>query len=51
MKKFMVIYHAPIDAIQQMGNVSPEEMKKGMEPWMVIVFNGNAGCLFLSLNN
>ena len=34
MKKFIVIYHAPIEAIQQMWNASPEEMKKGMEPWM-----------------
>jgi hypothetical protein len=34
MKKFVVIYHAPIEAIQQMGNASPEEMKKGMETWM-----------------
>lgn len=32
MKKFMVLYMAPISAEAQM-NVSPEEMKKGMEPW------------------
>ena len=51
MKKFMVIYHAPIDAIQQMCNVYQEEMKRGNGARMVIVFNGNAGCLFLSLNN
>ena len=29
----MILYMAPISAEQQM-NVSPEEMKKGMEPWM-----------------
>ena len=32
MKKFMVLYMAPVAAEVQM-NVSPEEMKKGMEPW------------------
>ncbi len=30
--KFMLLYLAPVSAEQQM-NVSPEEMKKGMEPW------------------
>jgi hypothetical protein len=34
MKKFMILYMAPISAEEQM-NVSPEEMKKGMEPWIV----------------
>ena len=28
----MVLYMAPVAAEEQM-NVSPEEMKKGMEPW------------------
>jgi hypothetical protein len=32
MKKFMILYMAPVSAEVQM-NVSPEEMKKGMEPW------------------
>jgi hypothetical protein len=32
MMKFMVLYMAPVSAEAQM-NVSPEEMKKGMEPW------------------
>ena len=34
MKKFVVIYHAPITALEQMQNATPEEMKAGMEPWM-----------------
>lgn len=34
MTKFMVLYMAPVSAEAQM-NVSPEEMKKGMEPWNV----------------
>ena len=33
MKKFMILYMAPVSAEQQM-NVSPAEMKKAMEPWM-----------------
>ena len=33
MKKFMILYMAPVSAEQQV-NVSAEEMKKGMEPWL-----------------
>ena len=35
MKKFIVIYHAPLDAMKGMENTTPEEQKKGMEAWMV----------------
>lgn len=34
MKKFIVLYYAPASAVEQMTKASPEEMKKGMEPWM-----------------
>lgn len=34
MKKFIVIYHAPMEAAQKMAMATPEEAKKGMEPWM-----------------
>jgi hypothetical protein len=34
MKKFIVLYHAPADAMQQTANTSPEEQAKGMEVWM-----------------
>ena len=34
MKKFIVIYHTPIDAMQQTANATPEEQAKGMEAWM-----------------
>ncbi len=34
MKKFIVLYHAPVQALQSMGDATPEDMKKGMEPWM-----------------
>jgi len=30
----MLLYMAPISGAEQMKNTSPEEMKKGMEPWM-----------------
>ena len=35
MKKFIVIYHMPKGAAWKMEGVSPEDMKKGMESWMV----------------
>ena len=34
MKKFIVIYTAPISAQQQTAALSPEEQAKGMEAWM-----------------
>lgn len=34
MKKFIVLYHAPIDAMKQTAKASPEEQAKGMEGWM-----------------
>ena len=34
MKKFIILYHAPEDAMKQTANVSPEEQAKGMEGWM-----------------
>ncbi len=33
LNKYMILYVAPVSAEEQM-NVSPEEMKKGMEPWL-----------------
>src|SRR4051812_9891384 len=30
----MVLYLAPQEAMEKMANASPEDMKKGMEPWM-----------------
>ncbi|MFN0030983.1 MAG: YciI family protein [Flavobacteriales bacterium] len=34
MKKFIVIYHAPFSAAQQMASATKEEQAKGMEGWM-----------------
>jgi hypothetical protein len=34
MAKFMVIYHAPVAATEQMAKATPEEMAEGMKPWM-----------------
>lgn len=33
MKKYIVIYHAPEEAAKKMADVSPEDARKGMEPW------------------
>ena len=34
MKKFIVLYHAPAEAMAKMAEATPEDMQKGMEPWM-----------------
>jgi len=34
MKKFIVLYHAPADAMEQTASLSPEDQAKGMEAWM-----------------
>jgi hypothetical protein len=34
MTEFIVIYYAPTSAIEKTHNMSPEDMKKGMEAWM-----------------
>ena len=33
MKKFLVLYRAPISASEQMAKVTPEQGKQGMELW------------------
>ena len=35
MKKFLVLYKAPLDAMAQTANVTPEQQAKGMEAWMI----------------
>jgi hypothetical protein len=32
MKKFMVIYHAPAEAVAQMESATPEQKAEGMKP-------------------
>jgi hypothetical protein len=34
MKKFLVLYRAPISAREQMAKATPEQAKAGMEAWM-----------------
>ena len=34
MKKYIVIYHAPAEALAQSTNATPEQMAEGMKPWM-----------------
>ena len=34
MKKFIVLYHAPKDAMEQTSALSPEEQAEGMALWM-----------------
>ena len=34
MAKFVVLYHAPRSAIDKMKDMTPEDIQKGMEPWV-----------------
>ena len=34
MKKFIVLYHAPVSFMEGMKNASPEQSKKEMDSWM-----------------
>src|SRR3954452_11932726 len=34
MKKYVVLYTAPVGASQQMAEATPEQQAKGMEAWM-----------------
>ena len=34
MKRFLVIYHAPAEAMEMMAKATPEEKMEGMKPWM-----------------
>ena len=34
MKKFLVLYHAPVSAREQMASATPEHAKAGMDAWM-----------------
>ncbi len=34
MGKYVVIYHASTAVMEAMSNATPEDMQKGMEPWM-----------------
>jgi hypothetical protein len=35
MNKYIVIYHAPAEAMEMMADATPEEKAEGMKPWMV----------------
>ena len=34
MNKYLVIYHAPAEAMEMMAKATPEEKAEGMKPWM-----------------
>ena len=34
MKNYLVIYHAPMDAMESTNESTPEEMEAAMKPWM-----------------
>ena len=49
MKKYIVIYHAPIDALEQMRDNTPEQAKDGMAAWMQ--WAQNCGSHLVDLGN
>ena len=49
MKKFIVLYHAPIDAMQQTADMKSEDQAKGMEAWMQWAKNAVTNSLILGL--
>ncbi len=34
MSNFIVFYHAPASAMEQMATATPEQKEEGMKPWM-----------------
>ncbi|UTW61963.1 hypothetical protein KFE98_18420 [bacterium SCSIO 12741] len=34
MNKYIVIYHAPAEAMEMMADATPEQKAEGMKPWM-----------------
>ncbi len=34
MSKYLVIYHAPAEAMEMMANATEEQKAEGMKPWM-----------------
>ena len=49
MKRVIVIYHAPEGAMEMMEKATPEEKKKGMEPW--IAWKEKLGSSLVDLGN
>lgn len=37
MNKYIVIYHAPAEAVEQVQDATPEQVQEGMAPWMAWV--------------
>ena len=37
MKKYVVIYHAPMEAVEQLQDSTAEQIQEGMAPWMAWV--------------
>jgi len=47
MKKFLVLYRAPVTARAQMASVTPEQAKAGMDAWMSWAGRNTAGVVDL----
>jgi hypothetical protein len=49
MKKYLVLYRAPVSAREQMAGGTPEQQKAGMEAWMK--WAGRAGSAIVDLGS
>jgi hypothetical protein len=49
MKKYMVLYRAPITAAHQMSMATPDQAKAGMEAWMA--WSGKAGSALVDMGS
>jgi len=47
MKKFLVLYHTPVAAREQMAKATPEQAKAGMDAWMA--WSGRSGSAIVDL--
>ena len=49
MKKFLVLYKAPIESFQEMMKATPDQQKAGMDAWMA--WSKKAGSAIVDLGN
>ena len=49
MKRFLIIYHSPVSALDMMANATPDQAKAGMDLWMA--WAGKAGTALADLGS
>jgi hypothetical protein len=49
MKRFLILYHSPVSALDMMANATPDQAKAGMDLWMA--WAGKAGTALKDLGS